>query len=209
MIRFLWTLVRVLRYFISARYAPPKRLDQTKWTDSYLALMNYLRTRTSVQRKRIINYEVSIDKPLGWLASTRTKRLLYGSALTGSSFVQYSQEVYRIVKQWNLNTPAFAWVRPFDKREDGRGAVSAMHAYYDGPGETAKKLAKVEADLKNLHYKSEHSLSFEFFMNNLNEIFFIFSESEQPYTPVQKVNKVCEKMNTSNTTLQATMTAIK
>ena len=76
-----------------------------------------------------------------------------------------------------------------------------MRAPYDGPGETAKKLAKAEADLKNLHYKNEHSLSFEYFINKLNEIFFIFSESEQPYTPVQKVNKICESMNTSNTTL--------
>ena len=29
---------------VSEDIAPPKCLDQTKWTDSYLALMNYLRT---------------------------------------------------------------------------------------------------------------------------------------------------------------------
>ena len=84
-----------------------------------------------------------------------------------------------------------------------------MRAHYDGPGETAKKISKAEADLKNLHYKNEHSLSFESFIIKLNDIFFIFSESEQPYTPVQKVNKMCEKMNTSNTTLQAATKVIK
>ena len=84
-----------------------------------------------------------------------------------------------------------------------------MRAHYDGPGETAKKLAKTEVDLKNLHYKNEHSLSFESFINKLNEIFFILSESEQPYTPVQKVKKMCENTNTSNTTLQAAMKFIK
>ena len=152
---------------------------------------------------------VCIDKPLGWLATTRAERLLYGAALTGPSFVKYSQEFYRIVKQWTLNTPTFAWVRPFDRREDNRGAVAAMRAPYDGPGETAKQLSKSEANIKNLHYNNEHSLSFESFVNKLNEIFFIFSESEQPYTPVQKVKKMCEKMNTSNTTLQAAMTVIK
>ena len=119
--------------------------------DSYLALMNYLRTCTSAYRKPTINYVVRIDKPLGWIAATRAERLLYGAALTGPSFVQDSQEVYRIVKQWTLNTPAFAWVHTFDKREDGRGAVSTMSDHYDGPGKTAKKLAKAEADLKNLH----------------------------------------------------------
>ena len=95
--------------------APPKRLDQTKWIDSYLALMNYLRTHMSANGKHTINYAVRIDKPLGCLAATRSERLLYGDALTGPSFVQDYQEVYRIVKQWTLNTPAFEWVRPFYK----------------------------------------------------------------------------------------------
>ena len=171
--------------------APPKRLDQTKWADSYLALMNYLRTRTSADRKRTIDYVVCIDKPLWWLAATRAERLLYVAALTGPYFVKYSQEVYRILKQCTLNGPAFAWVRPFDRREDGRSIVAEMRAPYDGTGETAKKLAKAEADLQNLHYNNDHSFPFESFINKLNEIFFIFSESEQPYTPVQKVNKMC------------------
>ena len=131
--------------------APTKRLDQTKWTDSYLALMNYLRPCMTADGKRTIDYVVRIDKPLGWLAANRAERLLHGSALTGPSFVKDSQEVYRIVKQWTLDTPAFSWVRPFDRREDGRGAVAAMRAQYDGPGESAKKISKAEEDLKNLH----------------------------------------------------------
>ena len=84
-----------------------------------------------------------------------------------------------------------------------------MRAHYDGPGETTQKLANADADIKNLHYKNEHSLSFEYFINKLNNSFFIFSESEQPYTPVHKLNKMCENMNNSNTNLQAAMTVIK
>ena len=79
--------------------APPKRLYQTKWTDSYLALMNYLRTCTSLDRKHTIDYVVCIDKPLGCLGATRAERLLYGATLTSPYFVKDSQEVYRIVKQ--------------------------------------------------------------------------------------------------------------
>ena len=51
-------LERQYRDLLSEYIAPPKRLDQTKWTDSYLALMNYLRTRTSANRKRTIDYVV-------------------------------------------------------------------------------------------------------------------------------------------------------
>ena len=84
-----------------------------------------------------------------------------------------------------------------------------MRAQYDGPGESAKKISKAEEDLKNLYYNNEHSLSFESFINKLNKIFFIFYESEQPYTPVQKVKKMCQNMNTFNTTLQAATKVIK
>ena len=145
------TIKRQFRDSASADIAPPKRLDQTKWTDSYLILMKYLMTHTSADGKRTIDYVVRIDKPLEWLATTLAERLLYEAALSGLSFVKDYQEVYRIVKQWILNNPAFAWVRPFDRRKDGRGAVVAMRAHYDGPGETSKKLAMAEADLKNLH----------------------------------------------------------
>ena len=95
--------------------APTKRLDQTKCTDSYLALMNYLRNRKIADGKLTIDYVVSIDKPLGWLAATHAERLLYGAALTDPYFVKDSQEVCRIVKQWNLNTTNFLWVHPFDR----------------------------------------------------------------------------------------------
>ena len=91
-------LERQSRDSASEYIAPTKHFDQTKWTDSYLALMNYLRTRTSADRKRTIDYVVRIDKPLGLLAGTHAERLFYGAALTGPSFVQDYQEVYRIVK---------------------------------------------------------------------------------------------------------------
>ena len=67
--------------------------------------MNYLRTRTSADGKCTIDYVVRIDNPLGLLAANRAERLLYGAALTGPSFVKYSQEVYRIVNQQTFNTP--------------------------------------------------------------------------------------------------------
>ena len=79
-------LERQSRDSASEYIAPTKPFDQTKWTDSYLALMNYLRTLTSAERKRTIDYVVRIDKPLGWLATTRTEKLLYGAALTGPYF---------------------------------------------------------------------------------------------------------------------------
>ena len=92
-------LERQSRDSASEDIAPPKRLGHTKWTDLYLELVNYLRTSTSADGKRTVDYVVRIEKPLGWLDATRSERLLYGAALTGQSFVKDSQEFYRIVNQ--------------------------------------------------------------------------------------------------------------
>ena len=86
-------LERQYRDSASEYIVPPKCLDQTKWMDSYLALMNYLRNRTSADWTRTIDYLVRIDKPLGWLAATRAERLLYGAALT-------AHILYKIIRKF-------------------------------------------------------------------------------------------------------------
>jgi hypothetical protein len=84
-----------------------------------------------------------------------------------------------------------------------------MREHYDGPGETAKKLARSEAELKTIHYRNEQGMTFESYVNKLNELFFVFAEAKQPLTPDQKVKHLCDKINTSNTKLETAMTVIK
>jgi hypothetical protein len=187
----------------------PKRLDPSKWVESYLSFINFLRGQISADGKRTLDSVVRKDPPVGWMPTSREDRLKYNAPMTGHFFSQDNQKVYHITKQWTLNSAAFAWVRPFDNVEDGRGPVAAMQEHYDGPGETAKKLAKSEAELKNIHYRNEQSMTFENYVNKLNAIFFVFAEAHQPLTPDQKVKHLCDKMTTSNTRLETLMTVIK
>jgi hypothetical protein len=187
----------------------PKKLDPSKWVDSYLAFINFLRTQRSADGKRTLEYVVRKPMPPGWLPTSRDDRLQYNAPLVGPYYTQDNQKVYRVTKQWTLNSTAFAWVRPYDNAENGRAAVAAMRDHYDGPGETAKKLARAEAELKTIHYRNEQSMTFEHYVNKLNEIFFVFAEAKQPLTHDQKVRYLCEKISTSNTKLETAMTVIK
>jgi hypothetical protein len=119
----------------------PKRLDPSKWVGLYLAFINFLRGQTSADGKRTLDYVVRKDHSPGWTPTSREDRLKYNAPLMGPYYNQDNQKVYRVTKQWTLNTAAFAWIRPFDTIEDGRGAVAAMRQHYDGPGETAKQEA--------------------------------------------------------------------
>jgi hypothetical protein len=195
----------------------PKKLDPSKWLDSYLAFLNFLRGQVSTEGKRTRDYVVRKVPPGGWAPTSREDRLKYNAPLAGPFYAQdnrkvYAQDnrkVYRLTKQWTLNTTAFAWIRPFDQVEDGRGAVAAMQEHYDGPGKTAKKLTKAEAELRTIHYRNEQSMTFESYVNKLNEIYFVFAESLQPLTAEQKVRILCEKITTTKTKLETAMMVIK
>ena len=149
----------------------PKRLDPSKWVDAYLAFLNFLRTQKSADGKRTLDFVVRRRMPPGWTPTSRADCLKYNAPMTGPFYLEDNQKVFRITKQWTLLTPAFSWIRPFDLAEDGRGAVAAMRDHYDGPGETAKKLAKAEAEMKTIHYRNEQSMTFETYVHKLNDIY--------------------------------------
>ena len=44
--------------------------------------------------------------PAGWTPTSRDDRLKYNAPLTGPYFVQDNEKVYRVTKQWALNTAA-------------------------------------------------------------------------------------------------------
>jgi hypothetical protein len=98
----------------------PRRLDPSRWVDSYLAFINLLRGQTSAGGKSTLDYVVRKDPPPGWTRTSREDRLKYNAPLTGPYYIQDNQKVYRMTKQWTLNSAAFAWIRPFDNIEDER-----------------------------------------------------------------------------------------
>jgi hypothetical protein len=61
----------------------PKRLDPTKWVDSYLSLIIFLRGQTSADGKMTLDYVVRKPPPLGWTPTSREVRLKYKAPLAG------------------------------------------------------------------------------------------------------------------------------
>jgi hypothetical protein len=166
-----------------------KKLDPSKWVDSYPAFINFLHAQTSANGKRMLHYVVRKDPPVGWTRTSREDRLNFYAPLMGPFYAQDNQKVHRVTtKQWTLNSATFAWIRLFDKVEDGCGAITAMHEHYDGPDKMDKKLGKAEAELNTIHYHNEQSMTFKSYVNKLNDIFFVFAEANQPLTLDQKVN---------------------
>ena len=68
---------------------------------------------------------------------------------------------YLLFKQHIVDTTAWAWAEPFDKKQDFRGAWLAVGDYFNGPGELSKRVNLAKATLKDVYYKSETAFPFE------------------------------------------------
>ena len=80
--------------------------------------------------------------------------------LFGPSYELDNQFVYRKLKAFLVDTPAWAWIEPYDLAENGRAAYQAWVNHYNGEGELSKRTAMVKMRLAALHYKNERSLLF-------------------------------------------------
>ena len=123
---------------------------------------------------------------------------MYSAPLTGVYYESDNIAVYQAIKQWCLDTAAWAWVRTYDDNQDDRAAMEALRNHYDGPGETRRQLAKAKADLKVIYYKNEQSLSFKTYIYKLNEVFVAFGKSKQPVYEEKNVWYMLDNINTSN-----------
>ena len=150
----------------------PKKINPNKWTDQHSGFMNFLRSTLSSDKKRTLAYVVRQNPPVGYTPVSREEQMMYSAPLIGVHYESDNIAVYQAIKQWCLDTAAWAWVRTYDKDQDGRAAMEALRQHYDGPGETRRQLAKAKADLKVIHYKNEQSLAFETYIHKLNEVFF-------------------------------------
>ena len=67
----------------------------------------------------------------------------------------------RHFKQWLVDTPAWAWVKPFDKEQDFRKALFSVDDYFNGPGEVSKREQHAKATLRTIFYKNEDAFEFD------------------------------------------------
>ena len=96
---------------------------------------------------------------------------MYQMRLEGTVFEADNRKVYQLLKAYLVETPGYVWIESFDATQNGRGAFQAWTQHYNGTGELSKRMQRAKTNLKRLHYKSEHSMSFERFNEKMSSAF--------------------------------------
>jgi hypothetical protein len=75
--------------------------------------------------------------------------------------------------------------------ENGRVAYMAWTVHYNGEGKLSKRTAIAKSKLENLHYKNEHSMSFEHCTEVMTKCFnTLHKDPDQRYFDREKVEKL-------------------
>ena len=79
-------------------------------------------------------------------------------------------------------------------QQDGRAYLKALTSYYQGEGNTTRRISEVERLRETLHYKSEQALPFVTFLNKLEHMFNMFDENVEPYGNAAKLCTLFDKV---------------
>jgi hypothetical protein len=99
------------------------------------------------------------------------------------------------LKGLTVGTDAWEWIKLHDRSQDGHLAFQTLREHYDGPGEIDHRIALAKQQLKELHYKSEQSFSFEKFITRLNGAFQVLAECKEQLTEKAKVDQMILSMS--------------
>ena len=98
------------------------------------------------------------------------------------------RQVYRILKEYFIDTDAWAWLKTYDSTEDGRTGFLAVHQYFSGPGERKKRITHFQQTIKGLFYKHGSSFSFlRFSAAAITAFETLGTDEDERYSEKQKV----------------------
>ena len=127
---------------------PPSNFEAKKWVQWKLLFSNYMMSLKGCEDVPL-NYVIRSDdlEHIEEGLSNPETALIYQASLRGPSFRKDNKRVYSIMKQLLVETVAWVWIQRYDKTENGREAMEALSAHYDGPGQVTKRLSEARNDL--------------------------------------------------------------
>jgi hypothetical protein len=114
--------------------------------------------------------------------------------LSGPIFESDARKVHQIILGFLQGETAEAWIKPKEKKQDGRIDFKALEAHYGGEGNKKIRVAESERMRHNLTYKSERIMSFEKFLTNMQVMFTGYKDNSEILTEEVQIRLLFEKV---------------
>jgi hypothetical protein len=161
---------------------PGKFKDEKKWAEWEPAFCNYLSTIPGVSGVPLSyvvrEKEIPDDDEVEY--DTFDEEATARAPLTGSAFQADARKVHQLVKSFLQDETAEQWIKPIEKKRNGRQDMIVLRSHYSGEGNTSRRIAMAERIRDSLHYKNERAMPFSSFLDKMQKMFNIFEEMGEP-----------------------------
>ena len=177
---------------------PGKLKKQKEWISWSRGLSNYLSTiqgHDGVPLSYVIRKNELPDYSLELEPNYNFEQLTYHCApLSGPIFESDARKVHQIIFGFLQGEIAEAWIKPKEKKQNGRIDFAALEAHYGGEGNKAIRIAESERMRHNLTYKSERIMSFEKFLTNMQVMFTGYRDNSEHLSETVKIRLLFDKV---------------
>ncbi len=159
--------------------------------ETYLGL---LRGTGRIPLSYVIRHDEVAD-PSAIYESKNEQRIAL-APLVGPEFNRDNAKVYGIIKQLCLDGPGRAYILPFDRAQNGRGAFLALRGHYEQDSFRNKSKNEAYVTLQTLAYNGEkRGFTFEKFVQKHNESFLELERQGEPVYEEEKVQDFLDRIS--------------
>jgi outer membrane murein-binding lipoprotein Lpp len=125
---------------------------------------------------------------------TFNERLIARAPLAGQYYLADLRQVHNLLTGYMQGEQSESWIRSIARYQDGRRDMLALRRHYAGEGNSTRRIGDAKRIQSTLHYKSEHALAFNKFLDTLQKMFTIFEEENEPLSERAKVDELLTKV---------------
>ena len=152
-------------------------------------------------------YIIAPAKPAGWTildAVNDLERLIYSVSLTGIVFDKDNAKVWAVIQGATMDTSSYEWIRQYDLRKDGRGAVQALTLMCEGAGANNKRILlstriiSLDQNQGGAFFQDEYMYSFEKYITALQQAFTTIERYRNATAPETMVQRMIDGIRVQN-----------
>jgi Ca2+-binding EF-hand superfamily protein len=120
--------------------------------------------------------------------------------LVGVFYKIDARKVHQLIQGFVQGETAETWIKPKEKRQNGRLNFKALQAHYGGKRNKSVRIKEAEVLRNSLHYKNERAMSFKKFLTNIQAMFTGFEDNDELLTGAQKIRLLFQKVQSPSLT---------
>ena len=173
---------------------PSKFKEECKWPEWSKAFMNYLSIIPGVNGIPL-SYIVHESEPEGRaICDSFNEHMIARAPHVGQYYKVDSHWVHTLLTRYLQGKLMENWIHPLAHYQDGHHDMQALWNHYASEGNSTHCIADAKHIQAALHYKIEHALPSNKFLDSLQKMFTIFQEEGKPLTECAKVDELLMKV---------------